>query len=135
MIFPLGSALSYVLIDAFLALIALLAGFFGAMWYTKHIKQNADSSGNKNAGTSGNVKIESGQTKQNNDAERTSMAAFQSGIPHAITGRRTIQSALNPIYLPHNRFGTATIFVRVLSATGHLGSAKVVRLFRNSRAC
>jgi len=67
---PLGVALNNVLIDASLALIALLVGFFSALWYVKHgIAATPEDSGD------GEDALQ--QEAKANDAERTSMAALQ----------------------------------------------------------
>ena len=64
----LGSALSFVLIDVSLALIALVVGFFSALWYVKI-----------NHGAGGGQDVLGGREKeaQENNAERADMAALQ----------------------------------------------------------
>ena len=59
-----------VLIDAVLALIALLVGFFSALWYVKHAAPTAQRSGEEDLDA-----IE--KEEKANDAERASMAALQ----------------------------------------------------------
>ncbi len=66
MIMPLGFTLSVVLIDVSLAIIALVVGFYSAIWYTNHANphdKNADNDQDK--------------AEKSNDAERTNMAALQ----------------------------------------------------------
>ncbi len=70
MMLPLAVALDNVLIDATLALIALLVGFFSALWYVKH----SDSATKEGAGREEDSKQNEAQA---NDAERANMAALQ----------------------------------------------------------
>ena len=67
---PLGVATNNILIDASLALIALLVGFFSALWYVKHLVPTAPDS-NQLA----DDVVE--QEAKANDAERANMAALQ----------------------------------------------------------
>jgi len=60
----------YVLIDAALALFALLAGFFSAVWYLKHTSGSAQNNGAESLD-------DSQQEADANNAERASMAALQ----------------------------------------------------------
>jgi diguanylate cyclase len=64
----LGSALSFVLIDVSLALIALVVGFVSALWY---VKINQDTGGGQDALGGREKEV------QENDAERADMAAHQ----------------------------------------------------------
>lgn len=66
----LGVALGNVLIDAALALIALLVGFFGALWYVRQTSPTVNSS----TETAEEVLEKEAQA---NDAERANMAAMQ----------------------------------------------------------
>ena len=67
---PLGVAIGSVLIDASLAIFALVVGFYTALWYFK----NAASSGTSNSEEGADTP--EAQTEAN-DAERTQMAALQ----------------------------------------------------------
>jgi len=67
---PLGVAINNVLIDASLALIALLVGFFSALWYVKY----NDPTAGKGAACEEDKKKKEAQV---NDAERANMAALQ----------------------------------------------------------
>ena len=70
MILPLAVAMNNVLIDASLALVALLVGVFGTLWY---VRQTAPASQDGNAEGQGTAE----QEAQDNDAERSNMAALQ----------------------------------------------------------
>lgn len=70
MMLPLGVTMDNVLIDASLGLIALLVGFFSALWYVKHATPGALQ-------TSENEAEALEKESKANDAERTSMAALQ----------------------------------------------------------
>jgi len=67
---PLAIAIDSVLINTSLALVALLIGFFSALWYVRHI---APATGSGDPDVLDAVEQES----QANDAERSSMAALQ----------------------------------------------------------
>ncbi len=70
MILPLGVALNYILIDASLALVAMLFGFFAAIWYVKQ-------TGPKLAGGESSQQDTLEKEAQENDTERANMAAMQ----------------------------------------------------------
>ncbi|MGI9430416.1 MAG: diguanylate cyclase domain-containing protein [Bythopirellula sp.] len=67
---PLGVAMDNVMIDAVLALIALMVGFFSALWYVKHTAPPALSTGESETDS-----LE--KEAQANDAERANMATLQ----------------------------------------------------------
>ncbi len=70
MLLPLGLALSSVLIDVSLALVAMVVGFFAAIWYTNHTKSQED-------GADQNGENAQDKKEKDNDAERANMAALQ----------------------------------------------------------
>ncbi len=70
MMLPLAVAMNNVLIDASLALVALLVGVFGTLWY---VRQMAPAIRGNNAEGQGTAEKEA----QDNDAERSDMAALQ----------------------------------------------------------
>ena len=67
---PLAVAMDNVLIDAGLALVALLVGVIGTLWY---VRQTAPATQDSNAEGQGTAEKEA----QDNDAERSNMAALQ----------------------------------------------------------
>ncbi len=70
MMLPLAVAMDNVLIDASLALIALVVGFCSALWYVRHSTTSARTS-------SENAQDAFEKEAQANDAERANMAALQ----------------------------------------------------------
>jgi diguanylate cyclase len=70
MLLPLGVALDNVLIDAGLAMVALVVGFYAALWYCKHSSQFQDGSGG-NGTSSEDLEV------RENEAARANMAAQQ----------------------------------------------------------
>lgn len=70
MLLPLGVALNSVLIDAGLALVALVVGFYSALWYTKYSSQLGGGEG-------GEVNAPTDLESRANEAARANMAALQ----------------------------------------------------------
>jgi len=68
---PLGVAIDNILIDASLALIALLIGFFSALWYERNIVARAKQEDEPDVQDAVEKEV------QANDSERASMAALQ----------------------------------------------------------
>ncbi len=67
MTLPIAVTMDNVLIDASLALVALLVGFFSALWYVRHFAQPKQADNNE----------AQDKEAQANDAERANMAALQ----------------------------------------------------------
>lgn len=70
MLLPLGVALDSVLIDASLALVALVVGFYSAIWYVKYSSQLQNGEG-------GSESLEDELESRANEAARANMAAHQ----------------------------------------------------------
>ncbi len=70
MMLPLAVAMNDVLIDVSLALVALLVGFFSALWYARQTGPSALAAGD-------NAQAVGDKEAQDNDAERSNMAALQ----------------------------------------------------------